>query len=73
MSVGYLWSLESAGGALVCAAEEAALFAAPDGDSAAVGAVHLDGLLLVSDLPATGDACGHTYQPRYNLGSIFKC
>lgn len=71
-SINCLWALESAGGALVGAAKETALLAAPDCDGAAVGAVHLNGLLLGSDLPATGDACGHTYQPRYKFGSIFK-
>jgi len=64
--------LKSAGGAPIGAAEEPALLAAPDGDGAAVGAAHLYGLLIGGDLPAARDASGHTDQPRYKIGSIFK-
>ena len=67
-----LRALESAGRAPIGTAEEPALLAAPDCDGAAVGAAHLYGLLIWGNLPATRDASGHTDQPRYKIGSIFK-
>jgi hypothetical protein len=46
----FLWSTKATSGALVGPAKESALFAAPEGNSTTLGAVHFNSLLIRSDL-----------------------